>query len=133
MRISDWSSDVCSSDLVAPGEAREHLQLILSDRSDLTRGREFAVLGRNSWRLGDLGAKHELIRQGIGWGNMPRHLVAADLEVGRLVALDLPEQPGGQYPFHALWRRDARPGPASSWLIDALRERLEKCPDQAPI
>src|SRR3546814_14224837 len=36
---------------VAPGEAREHLQLILSDRSDLTRGREFAVLGRNSWRL----------------------------------------------------------------------------------
>lgn len=118
---------------VAPGEAREHLQLILSDRSDLTRGREFAVLGRDSWRLGDLGAKHELIRQGIGWGNMPRHLVAADLEAGRLVALELPEQPGGQYPFHALWRRNARPGPASSWLIDALRERLEKCPVQAPI
>ena len=118
---------------VAPGEAREHLQLVLSDRSDLTRGREFAVLGRNSWRLGDLGAKHELIRQGIGWGNMPRHLVGADLAEGRLVLLDLPERPGGAYPFHALWRRAARPGPASSWLIDALRDQLTLCPDHPSI
>ncbi|WP_128893009.1 LysR family transcriptional regulator [Erythrobacter sp. HKB08] len=112
---------------VKPGESREHLQLILSDRSKLTEGREFSVLSPLSWRLADLGAKHSLLREGIGWGNMPRHMVSADLAEGRLVELDLPEKPGADYTLSALWRRDRRPGPATSWLIDTFRERLGKC------
>lgn len=112
---------------VAPGESRRHLQLVLADRSSLTEGREFSVLSPLSWRLGDLGAKHALLRQGIGWGNMPRHAVRADLGAGRLVELDLPEKPGAQYRLSATWRRDARPGPATSWLIDALRDQLTAC------
>ncbi len=113
---------------VVPGESREHLQLILTDRSPLTKGREFSVLSPLGWRLGDLGAKHALLKQGIGWGNMPRPMVAADLASGALVELDLPEKPGASYTFSALWRRDDRLGPAASWMIDAFRDRLEKCP-----
>lgn len=113
---------------IAPGESRKHLQLVLSDRSKLTEGQEFSVLSPLTWRLGDLGAKHTLLKEGLGWGNMPRHAVAEDLSLGRLVELDLPEKPGTQYPLSALWRRDTRPGPATSWLIDALREQLEACP-----
>ncbi|WP_379549985.1 LysR family transcriptional regulator [Qipengyuania sp. DGS5-3] len=109
---------------VKPGESREQLQLILSDRSPLTEGRSFSVLSPLTWRLGDLGAKHALLKEGIGWGNMPRHMVAEDLLSERLVELDLPEKPGDMYTLSALWRRDARPGPATSWLIDALREQL---------
>lgn len=112
---------------VAPGESRRHLQLVLTDRSRLTEGREFSVLSPESWRLADLGAKHALLRQGIGWGNMPREVVRADLASGALVALDLPEKPGAHYDLSALWRRDARPGPATSWLIDAFREQLARC------
>jgi DNA-binding transcriptional LysR family regulator len=114
---------------VEPGESRRHLQLVLTDRSPLTQGREFSVLSPESWRLADLGAKHALLREGIGWGNMPRHMVRADLASGALVELDLPEKPGADYTLYALWRRDARLGPATNWLIDAFRARLAECPD----
>lgn len=121
-----------ASDDVQPGESRKHLQLVLSDRSPLTEGREFSVLSPQSWRLADLGAKHALLKEGIGWGNMPRHTVSDDLAAGRLCELDLPEKPGANYTLSALWRRDARPGPATSWLIDAIRERLAKCTNVDP-
>jgi DNA-binding transcriptional LysR family regulator len=109
---------------VTPGESRQHLQLVLTDRSRLTQGREFSVLSPLTWRLGDLGAKHSLLAEGLGWGNMPRAMVAGDLAAGRMVELDLPERPGAQYRLSALWRRDCRLGPAASWLIDAFREGL---------
>ncbi len=109
---------------VTPGESRRHLQLVLTDRSPLTEGQEFSVLSPLTWRLGDLGAKHSLLKEGLGWGNMPRSMVAGDLAAGALVKLDLPEQPGAQYRLSALWRRDTRLGPAASWLVDAFREGL---------
>ena len=113
---------------IAPGESRKHLQLVLSDRSTRTEGQEFSVLSPLTWRLGDLGAKHTLLKEGLGWGNMPREMVADDLAEGRLVELDLPEKPGDQYTLYALWRRDTRLGPATSWLIDAFREVLSATP-----
>jgi DNA-binding transcriptional LysR family regulator len=109
---------------IAPGESRRHLQLVLTDRSPLTEGREFSVLSPLTWRLGDLGAKHSLLREGLGWGNMPRAMVAGDLVAGTLVELDLPEKPGAHYTLNALWRRDTRLGPAASWLVDAIKEGL---------
>ena len=112
---------------VKPGESRKHLQLVLSDRSPLTEGREFSVLSPQSWRLADLGAKHALLKEGIGWGNMPRHTVVVDIAEGRLCELDLPEKPGTDYTLSALWRRDARPGTAVSWLIDAMGDALREC------
>ena len=110
---------------IAPGESRRHLQLVLTDRSRRTEGREFSVLSPQTWRLGDLGAKHSLLKEGLGWGNMPREMVAGDLEAGLLVELDLPEKPGDNYTLAALWRRDTRLGPATSWLIDAFRDGLQ--------
>ena len=109
---------------VAPGESRRHLQLVLTDRSPLTEGREFSVLSPLTWRLGDLGAKHSLLREGLGWGNMPRAMVAGDLAAGALVELDLPERPGVHYALSALWRRDTRLGPAAGWLVEAFRAGL---------
>ena len=84
------------------------------------------MLSPQTWRLGDLGAKHALLKQGLGWGNMPHDMVADDLEAGRLVALDLPEKSGDMYTLSALWRRDARWGPAGSWPVDEYRARLAR-------
>jgi len=114
---------------IEPGEARRHLQLVLSDRSPLTDGREFSVVSPRSWRLADLGAKHVLLREGLGWGNMPRPLVAADLASGALVELAVPEEPGIAYALSALWRKDIRPGPAACWTLQAFEERLAACPN----
>jgi DNA-binding transcriptional LysR family regulator len=109
-------------DPIPPGAGRDHVQLVLSDRSPLTAGRDFAVMSPRTWRLADLGAKHALLREGIGWGNMPLPLIEPDLVAGTLVRLAMPESPGGMYRFGAIWRRDAPPGPAASWLRDRFVE-----------
>lgn len=113
---------------IAPGEARKHLQLVLTDRSPLTEGRDFSVFSPRSWRLADLGAKHALLKEGIGWGSMPRHAVQADLDSGALVELQLPERSTMNYDLVALWRKDCPPGPAAVWVLDEMRERLARCP-----
>lgn len=101
-----------------PGAARDHVQLVLTDRSRFTEGRDFAVASPRTWRLADLGAKHALLREGIGWGNMPLPMIEPDLVAGTLVRLAMPDEPGGNYRFAGIWRRDAPPGPAGSWLLD---------------
>ncbi|MCW6530438.1 MULTISPECIES: LysR family transcriptional regulator [Sphingomonas] len=103
---------------IAPGAGRDHIQLVLTDRSHFTEGRDFSVVSPKTWRLADLGAKHALLREGIGWGNMPLPMVEPDLVAGTLVRLDMPDHPGGIYRFAGIWRRDVPPGPAGAWLID---------------
>lgn len=105
---------------IAPGAAREHTQLVLTDRSRQTEGRDYSVFSERTWRLADLGAKHALLRQGIGWGNMPLPMVAADLESGALVHLVMPDHLGGLYRFSGIWRSDTPPGPAAAWLLEQL-------------
>ena len=113
---------------IPPGAVRKHLQLVLTDRSPLTEGRDFSVSSARSWRLADLGAKHTLLREGIGWGNMSRLAVADDLAAGRLVELALPEADRVDYTFSALWRRDATLGPATCWMLGAIEAELQRLP-----
>src|SRR5690606_15009238 len=103
---------------IPPGAGRDHVQLVLTDRSRFTEGRDFSVLSARTWRLADLGAKHALLREGIGWGNMPLALVQPDLMDGTLRRLQMPDHPGGTYRFAGIWRRDTPPGPAAAWLLD---------------
>jgi DNA-binding transcriptional LysR family regulator len=100
-----------------PGEARRYRQLILTVRSPFTEGQDVGVLGAETWRLADLGAKHALLLAGSGWGLMPEPVVRDDLTAARLVRLDLPETRGGFYPLQAIYRRDNPPGPAAAWMI----------------
>lgn len=108
---------------VPPGATRDHIQLVLTDRSPLTRGRDFSVLSPRTWRLADLGAKHALLREGIGWGSMPLPIVEPDLVDGTLVRLALPDQLGIDYMFDAIYRTDTPPGPAGSWLLQHVAAR----------
>lgn len=103
---------------IPPGAGRNYTQLVLTDRSRFTEGRDFSVLSTRTWRLADLGAKHALLREGIGWGNMPLPMIEPDLFAGTLTRLSMPDHPGGTYRFNGIWRRDAPPGPAASWLLD---------------
>ena len=109
------------------------VQLVLTDRSTLTEGRDFSVIGVRTWRLADLGSKHALLLAGIGLGNMPEPMVRDDLSTGRLKRLDLSEWSGGFYAFHAIYRTDTPPGPAAasdnSTLFSAggVRPKTDRC------
>ena len=97
--------------------ARDHIQLVLTDRSQLTSGQNFGVIALRDWRLGDLGAKHMLLLNGLGWGSMPEEMIRADLESGRLVHLQLAHMISGQYSLHMINRVDEAPGVAGRWLM----------------
>ena len=103
---------------IAPGAGRDHIQLVLTDRSRFTEGQDYSVSSPKTWRLADLSAKHALLREGIGWGNMPLPMIQPDLVAGTLVRLVMPDHGGGMYRFSAIWRRDTPPRPAASWLLD---------------
>lgn len=103
---------------IPPGAGRDYTQLVLTDRSRFTEGQDFSVMSPKTWRLADLGAKHALLREGIGWGNMPLPMIEPDLVAGTLIRLVMPDHPGGTYRFSGIWRRDTPPGPAASWLLD---------------
>ena len=109
---------------ITPGAGRDYIQLVLTDRSPLTEGRDFGVLSRRTWRLADLSAKHALLREGVGWGNMPLAMVESDLASGALVRLAMPDFPGALYCLSAIYRRDTPPGPAGSWLL----QQFAACP-----
>ena len=104
-----------------PGTAREHVQLVIYDRSPLTRGHDFSVSASRTWRLADLSVKHMLLRAGIGWGMMPLAMVADDLAAGILVQLDIPDLIPFDYLIDAIYRSDTPPGPAATWLIERFR------------
>lgn len=108
---------------IPPGAGRDHIQLVLTDRSPLSEGQDFSVMSPHTWRLADLGAKHALLREGVGWGNMPLPMIENDLAAGTLVRLAMPDHPGGVYRFAAVWRRDLPPGPAAQWLLQQFVER----------
>jgi DNA-binding transcriptional LysR family regulator len=113
-------------------ELARHVQLVLTDRSDLSAGREFGVMSPSTWRLADLFAKHAFLISGLGWGGMPLHAVAKDIAEGRLIELSIQDIPpvGLKLPMSAVYRVDAPPGPAGRWMIDRLKqcsgENLEK-------
>jgi DNA-binding transcriptional LysR family regulator len=105
-------------------ELAKHVQLVLTDRSELSAGRELGVMSPLTWRLGDLFAKHAFLLKGLGWGGMPLHAVKRDLLEGRLVKLsieDLPEE-GLILPMSAAYLTATPPGPAGRWLIERLRQ-----------
>jgi len=101
-----------------PGAGRDHIQLVLTDRSPLTQGRDFAVHSPHTWRLADLGAKHALLREGIGWGNMPLPMIEGDLVAGTLVRLAMPDDPGRTLKFYGITQSDGAMGPATAWLME---------------
>ncbi len=107
---------------IPPEEVRRHVQLVLTDRTAGVQGRDYGVLATRTWRLGDLGAKHAMLLAGLGWGNMPRHMVAEDLRQGRLRALQPTEFLGKQLRLGmgVAHRIDSPLGPATQWMVKHL-------------
>ena len=113
---------------ITVADLRDHVQLVLTDRSELTKGQDFNVLSTETWRLGDLGAKHALLLAGLGWGGMPDAMVKDDLDAGRLVILDIEGRKPDDYRMVAVHRSDSPPGPAGRWFIDRLTGATEPKP-----
>jgi DNA-binding transcriptional LysR family regulator len=102
----------------------KHTQIVLTDRSELSSGREFGVMSSATWRLADLFAKHHFLLKGLGWGGMPLHVVRKDIEEGRLSVLPIEDVPpdGLMLSMSAVWQTKSPPGPAGRWFVDRLKQ-----------
>src|SRR3546814_13057196 len=90
-------------------ELAKHVQLVLTDRSSLMSGKDYGVLSPSTWRLADLSTKHAFLKEGVGWGSMPHHMVESEMVLGSLVHLDA----RADFPLtmSACHRASAQPGP----------------------
>jgi DNA-binding transcriptional LysR family regulator len=104
-------------------ELYDFLQIVLSDPSPISAGRDFGVISPQTCRVNTQDAKHDLILGGVGWGRLPFWLVERELEQGQLVRLNVRalgrngEVSSEAYVAHRL---DEAMGPASRQLADIL-------------
>jgi DNA-binding transcriptional LysR family regulator len=108
----------------------DHVQLVLTDRTELSTGQEFGVFSQQTWRLADLGAKHAFLRAGLGWGGMPVLMIERDLAEGSLVELVLEDIPADAMvlAMSAAYRTKDPPGPAGRWFVDQVKILSAQCP-----
>jgi DNA-binding transcriptional LysR family regulator len=113
--------------VVPHSELQKHVQLVLSDRSTLSKNQSYGVFSKNIWRLADMGARHAFLRAGFGFGNMPRFMVEDDLAGGklRLIRIQMPSNSKPVMPMRAVYRSDSPPGPAGRWLVEQLKGRSQ--------
>jgi DNA-binding transcriptional LysR family regulator len=100
----------------------DYVQLVLTDRSALTAGRDYGVLSGRTWRLADLGAKQSMLLAGLGWGNMPAHLVQEDIARKRLKVIHPVDFDArtAQFVMGGAYLADRQLGPAGQWMIEYL-------------
>lgn len=102
---------------------RDSIQLVLSELQGEGHPDQ-AVLSSRTWRVRDLHTKHALLRAGLGWGNLPEHLVRDDLRTRRLIALRVGAWGKDEHKLYlsAVYRGDVTFGPAHRWLLAQLEQ-----------
>jgi DNA-binding transcriptional LysR family regulator len=116
---------------IATARLAEHVQIVLSERTDDGGGDgipDQGVLSPRTWRVDDLHTKQAMLRAGLGWGNLPAHMVRGDLARGRLVALRPEAWADDEHTLHLaiVQRRGAVLGPAHRWVVDRLITLCER-------
>jgi DNA-binding transcriptional LysR family regulator len=101
----------------------EHVQIVLSERND-DGVADQAVLSPRNWRIADLHTKHALLRGGLGWGNLPEHLIRDDVRAGRLVVIQPDAWGENEHTLYlsAVYRPDTTFGPAHRWVLGQLEQ-----------
>jgi DNA-binding transcriptional LysR family regulator len=112
---------------IAARDLADATQIVLSERAEASDDGvpDQGVLSPRTWRVADLHTKHMMLRRGLGWGNLPDHVVRDDLRAKRLVVIHLASWDDDQSWLHlsAIYRGDTVFGPAHRWLLGELKAR----------
>jgi DNA-binding transcriptional LysR family regulator len=105
---------------VSVDEFGRHVQIVVTDNQPEAEKTQQGVAGKRQWLVNDLGAKRDLLKAGLGWGHMPRHLVGEDLASGELVELERRAWHLGPLTFVISQRRGYDLSPCESRLVELL-------------
>jgi DNA-binding transcriptional LysR family regulator len=108
---------------VSTSRLQKEVQIVLSERG--AEGvPDQAVLSARTWRVFDLHTKHALLLGGLGWGNLPAHLIRDDLRHKRLCRIQPAAWGKEEHTLYlsAVFRPGTTLGPAHRWMISRLEE-----------
>ena len=102
----------------------DHVHIVLSERGHERPTPDQGLLSPRTWRVADLGTKHALLLAGLGWGNVPEHLVQEDLARGRLVRIRPAawSEDAWDLPLTVVHRPELPMGPVTRWILQRLPE-----------
>jgi DNA-binding transcriptional LysR family regulator len=101
-------------------EFGRHIQIVVTDNQPGAEKTQQGVAGKRQWLVNDLGAKRDLLKAGLGWGHLPRQLVAEDLVSGQLVELERRAWHLRPLTFVTSQRRGYDFSPCESRLVELL-------------
>jgi DNA-binding transcriptional LysR family regulator len=101
-------------------EFGRHVQIVVTDNQPGAEKTQQGIAGKRQWLVNDLGAKRDLLKAGLGWGHLPRHLVSEDLASGQLVELERRAWHMGPLTFVISQRRGHDLSPCESRLVELL-------------
>jgi DNA-binding transcriptional LysR family regulator len=101
----------------------QETQIVLSEHGP-GASPDQAVISPRTWRVADLSTKLDFIRGGLGWGNLPWHLVEQEVRAGELVRLSLAAWNDEEHrlPLALVFPPGVRKRPAVRWLLDSVPE-----------
>ena len=112
---------------IPAGQLAGEIQIVLSEHAEAGIADQ-GVLSARTWRVGDLHTKRELLRAGLGWGNLPEHFARDDLRSKQLVRIQPLSWGVDEHvvSLSAIYRTDAVLGPAHRWVLKELGVLCER-------
>lgn len=112
-------------------QMKNYSQIIVRDDSRHSQRRSVNVLqGGRCWKVNNLFSKKDIILAGLGWGQLPEHMICDELQNGSLVPLSIEDFALQNNPRICLVRkRLVQPGPVARELWETIRHNLSKNKD----
>jgi len=107
---------------ITASDLEQYVQVVVRDTSRNQPKRSAGILeGANQWLVNDFDMKKRMIQSGAGWGRMPRHRVAEELDSGRLLALSGKELDPLKIDIYLFRRANEPMGPIGERLWQLLQ------------
>ncbi len=116
-RLADRSDELTEKDMAGS------TQIIVRDTSRHSEKRTAGIVeGTQHWVVSDFTTKKQIIASGIGWGRMPLHMVADEINSGELLLLTHEAFPSLKVDIKAVRKKSEHLGPVASQLWEQLQK-----------
>jgi len=103
-------------------DVREDVQVIVTDSATTTSKHSMDIIpNARQWRVTEVADKKAIILAGMGWGGLPEHVVAEELERGELVRVDVAGFLDRDVHLSIIRRTDRPAGAVAQSLWQALK------------
>jgi len=105
-------------------QLEKEYQIVLQDSGNQSKAQLFGVqTGQRCWYVNDFSTKKMLTLNGMGWGNLPKHLIEQELKSGELKQLTLIDSKNSQHLNYCILKnKNKLLGPVASFLWQSLEK-----------